>query len=348
MSTSRILESKGAQIERSLHNKRVTLSAAHTELRRTEQTLHLRKSEFKEEVKRAVLRLTRKEGAIFTGSTNTDTKRHPIPDDKVAKTSHHTLPPGDLFNPLSLLGKLKSELLVTEQRIQLQKAGVQRAANEVSKAEEQLSAVHTMVGKLKTAIKVRQENVSQEEVLSQAFSCHTLSRQIMGEFPSVSRKKVLSPSLIEGRAGEEVREGVEHKREVLPTAPGAVALTSQTSLRENSLRIEPMEVGVSRSSVDNAPSLSVKCQIQGGERVAVTVSGNAHESVKVELAVADATLLPVLLREKGTILRKLREAGHTIDEVNLVSGSGAFPSKDGVNSSGYRRRRGVDDELAVS
>jgi hypothetical protein len=109
-----------------------------------------------------------------------------------------------------------------------------------------------------------------------------------------------------------------------------------------------MQVGVLPSTADNAPSLSVKCHVEGGKGIGVTVSGNANESVKVELAVSDTSLLPLLLREKGAIVKKLREAGHTVSEVNIGQGRGFSFAKESVDTSGYHRRKGGDDELTVS
>ena len=203
------------------------------------------------------------------------------------------------------------------------------------------------MGKLKTAAKSRKENLNQEEVLSQAFSRHALSREILGCNSSLNRRSSLSPSGGEGVARDMERAGGEKDMRPFVSTQITEPQLHGSSFSHLSLRSEPMQLGVSTAQVDDTPSLSVKCHSQGGDKIDVTVSGNAHESVKVELAVSDAALLPVLMREKGAILRKLREAGHTIGDVSLVSGKGSSSAKERVDCAGYRRRKGGDDDLAV-
>lgn len=356
MSTSRILESKSAQLERSLHNKRVTLSTAHAELRRTEQSLSHRRGEFYKEVKKAVVRVSRKQVEVHTQSEVsanqsgthggfTGNSRGPR---KPSYYPPNALPAGEFFNPLPSLAKLKSELVATEQRLNHQKVGVQRAAIEVSKTEEQLSAVQSMVGKLKIAAKIRLENTTQEEILSQAITQHALSRQIFGQHSPVSKRGALHSS--------DLDEGITNTARILDDGEknmGVIAQVAQSILPDipsphSCIGKEPMHIGVSTAHVDNTPSLAVECHSRSGDRIDVTVSGNAHESVKVELAVSDSALLPVLLREKGAILRKLKEAGHAIGDVHVVTGRGSSSSKASIDPSAYRRRRGGDDELAIS
>ncbi len=351
MSTSRILESKSAQLERSLHSKRITLSAARAELRHTEQSLTSRKGEFNDEIRRAVLRMSRKEEIDRSSSTSSnqagnlkgDSKSNKIPPLNSSLTPTDTAALGEYLNPLGFLTKLKSELVAIEQRLHLQKTTVQKAASEVGKTEQQLSAVHTMVGKLKAVTRARQENASQEEILSQAISHHALSRQVLGEHTAPARKKAISFLGFDASPGATERITGEQ-------SGGEIALyhSEKPSPHETSFCIEPMQVGVLPSTADNAPSLSVKCHVEGGKGIGVTVSGNANESVKVELAVSDTSLLPLLLREKGAIVKKLREAGHTVSEVNIGQGRGFSFAKESVDTSGYHRRKGGDDELTVS
>jgi hypothetical protein len=165
----------------------------------------------------------------------------------------------------------------------------------------------------------------------------------LGEHTAPARKKAISFLGFDASPGATERITGEQ-------SGGEIALyhSEKPSPHETSFCIEPMQVGVLPSTADNAPSLSVKCHVEGGKGIGVTVSGNANESVKVELAVSDTSLLPLLLREKGAIVKKLREAGHTVSEVNIGQGRGFSFAKESVDTSGYHRRKGGDDELTVS
>ena len=198
MSSTAVLESKGAQLARALEKQKVALSTANSAVSRTEKELSVRREQFQAEVRRALRALDNKREEVRFGVKSEGEKRaltshvfrlqratseslsHEKVQDARGDGQEGARAPSNPEYHLQLLSQLKRDVKATESTLVSQKASAREISRSVNKTEEQCSLVQSMVTKLKSTARIQKESVSQEEAISMALARLAVSRTFGG------------------------------------------------------------------------------------------------------------------------------------------------------------------------
>ena len=233
MSSSAALESKGAQLARSLEKQKVALSSIHSNVQRTEKELVARREQFQTEVRRALRALDSKREVVRTHTENEREKTENLSNslrDRLravdlryghnVRTTPPTAetkssPPHNADYHMQLLSQLKKDVRAAESSLMTQKASARELSRSVHKTEEQISIVQSMVEKLKSSVRVKKESVSHEEAISMALVRHAVSRTLSIQSSDASggsasegegrKARALMSSSVRGSIGEGTR-----------------------------------------------------------------------------------------------------------------------------------------------
>jgi hypothetical protein len=346
MVSLQIAESKYSQVEAARQQDRVAAARARSDLEYATKQLHLKQDRFKEEVKKAVMRLAGpRTGAPSTaGGSATLQKTERVHHHEGLSKPRGASPDADPARVINTLKGLRSDLDAAKKEYTRAQEVLTRASTQLARAESKSEVMGDLVSSLKRKLGAQRESRLQEDVIAQAIAMQA------------ARNNRHTPDVpIAGREGSPLPPARPSKRESEGplSATGAVCTDLKRAFTQSfnvgkEVRVSlPQISGVVANTTSAAPSLSLSCSVAGGKAVEMTVRSHQDGGVIVEVHSANLGMHEAIQRERLSLVAKLSEAGVNIRELVVRQGAASLVNGEVPYCGVRKKRKEYGDERSV-